>query len=151
MGGKFSALLAPCGALSAGGLELPGLVGNRGASSPPVDRARGTAAAPVPPRASVGSASAGGGRGHGSGSPVEAGPFLRPVCASLQKLPQQTLCPFSRGETCTQWWKTAAVPSSHPATAGVLVSTGRNCSGCGHPLWKFDVLFRLPCCTLTIC
>lgn len=88
-----------------------GVVGSRGSSSPPAHSAGGTEAARVSPRASVGSARAGWGRGRGSGTAEEAGPLLPPVCSSSKAT--RPLCPFSRGETCTQWWKTAAVPSFH--------------------------------------
>lgn len=142
VGGEFSILLASRRALSLGGFELLGVVGSRGTSSPPAHSAGGTEAARVSPRASVCSARTGWGRGRGSGTPEEAGPFLPPVCSSKATRP---LCPFSRGETCTQWWKTAAVPSFHwPGDGGRFwwALDGNALSGCGHPLLTFDELFR---------
>lgn len=42
-------------------------------------------------------------------------------CVPLFRSCRNKHCSFSRGETCTQWWKTAAVPSSHwPGDCGPL-------------------------------
>lgn len=112
VGGRFSTPFAFGPALSPGVFELPGLVGDRGASYPPVQCARGTAT-PRSLREPLSAPPARVGVGAVAQGPRWRQGLFSVRCVPLFKSCQNKHCSFSRGETCTQWWKTAAVPSSH--------------------------------------
>ena len=89
-----------------GGFELPRLAGNRGCAASQGPRPPGSVPEPrsaPPARVGVGAAARGPGWRQGLLSAR-----CEPLCESCQNKP----CPFSRGQTCTRLWKTAAAPPS---------------------------------------